>query len=600
MRNTYNASSVTPYNPAETLGDVTPSTPQAVPPKKQKCGGFGQIFLAIIAIAVTVMLPGGGIIGGAINGAIGSIVSQTVGVAIGIQDKFSWKAVAMAAITAGVDSGMSNAFKNIGSATMQAVARSAASSAISQGINVALGLQDRFSWAAVAASAVGAGVGHKVGNSAMLSKASGQVVKAAVSTTTMLTNAATRSLIDGSDFGDNVLSALPSVLGSMIFDGLVSLIPEASEENFTQSAGIIGTTMTDAGPSYGGARGAPKASAKYVVTNPKRTLLGRIINRLDNHAYELTTKGGDIVQQGINIGNNAISPRISGPRADGTYSPRDIYLINAKLHASISALSTLDAITLFGKNGTVGGAAYDAFQNRSALGGLGVAIEVVPLLRAVPSAQSLGGMGAKAAFSVPARALDIIPEGPLLSITNAPTINVTGPRGISGPSPFAGADTSFTIAGGVNFQVAVPTARVESAAGRGAVSPLEVGAYGKQSRRSIGDDLTPDHVPSFAAIRTHVESQLGRPLSAAEARQLRNETSTIMIDTDIHQQVSRTYGGRNSGTQIGADASDLGNAARLDEAAYSQALRDRGYSQRQINDAFTKLHEVNRAKGYYQ
>jgi hypothetical protein len=103
-----------------------------------------------------------------------------------------------------------------------AVVRSAASSAISQGINVALGLQDKFSWAAVAASAVGAGVGHKVGNSAMLSKASGQVVKAAVSTTTMLTNAATRSLIDGSDFGDNVLSALPSVLGSMIFDGVMS------------------------------------------------------------------------------------------------------------------------------------------------------------------------------------------------------------------------------------------------------------------------------------------------------------------------------------------------------------------------------------------
>jgi hypothetical protein len=219
MRNTYNASSVTPYNPAETLGDVTPSTPQAVPPKKQKCGGFGQIFLAIIAIAVTVMLPGGGFIGSAISGAIGSIVSQTIGVAIGIQDKFSWKAVAMAAITAGVDGGLANKF---GTGFTAAVVRSAASSAISQGINVALGLQDKFSWAAVAASAVGAGVGHKVGNSAMLSKASGQVVKAAVSTTTMLTNAATRSLIDGSDFGDNVLSALPSVLGSMIFDGVMS------------------------------------------------------------------------------------------------------------------------------------------------------------------------------------------------------------------------------------------------------------------------------------------------------------------------------------------------------------------------------------------
>jgi len=142
-------------------------------------------------------------------------------------------------------------------------------------------------------------------------------------------------------------------------------------------------------------------------------------------------------------------------------------------------------------------------------------------------------------------------------------------------------------------------AAAENVAGRGMVPPLEVGTYGKQAPRSIDDGLTPDHIPSFAAVRTHVESQIGRPLTAAEARQLRSETSTIIIDTDIHQQISRTYGGRNSSTQIGADASDLGRAARLDEAAYQQALRDRGYSQRQINDAFAKLHEANRAKGYY-
>jgi hypothetical protein len=132
-----------------------------------------------------------------------------------------------------------------------------------------------------------------------------------------------------------------------------------------------------------------------------------------------------------------------------------------------------------------------------------------------------------------------------------------------------------------------------------AVSPLDVGAYGTLSSRSVGDSLSLDHIPSFGAIRASVEQQLGRPLTTAEARELRNNTTTLAIDTDIHQQASRTYGGRNSPQQISADAADLGAAAARDQAALRESLLKRGYSPRQIDEAFKRLDQANREKGLY-
>ena len=164
------------------------------------------------------MLPGGGIIGGAINGAIGSIVSQTVGVATGIQEKFSWKSVALAFISVGVGGGVSQVMGPAQSMAGAAL-RGAASSAISQGIGVALGLQDKFSWAAVAAAGVGAGIGHAVGvtqfaqNLTAKSEIAGDLY---VGMADAMGQAATLSLTQGSDFGDNLIASLPSVLGGAI------------------------------------------------------------------------------------------------------------------------------------------------------------------------------------------------------------------------------------------------------------------------------------------------------------------------------------------------------------------------------------------------
>ena len=56
--NTFNAATITPTDPADTLGDVNPTSPQAAPPKKQKCGMIGTILLVVIAIAVTIATSG--------------------------------------------------------------------------------------------------------------------------------------------------------------------------------------------------------------------------------------------------------------------------------------------------------------------------------------------------------------------------------------------------------------------------------------------------------------------------------------------------------------------------------------------------------------
>jgi hypothetical protein len=89
---------------------------------------------------------------------------SVVGIATGVQDSFSWKGVALSAIGGGISGGFGRIdFTGTAlSSTSNMIVRAAVGSALSQGIAVATGLQDKFSWRAVASSAVGAGVGAAV------------------------------------------------------------------------------------------------------------------------------------------------------------------------------------------------------------------------------------------------------------------------------------------------------------------------------------------------------------------------------------------------------------------------------------------------------
>jgi hypothetical protein len=306
IRNTYNAATITPTDPADTLGDVNPTSPQAAPPKKQKCG-MGQILLVVIAIvvvwklaphliakfatmagkaavtaqSVVAAMKAGTLIktvgataaiaGSGAAAAVGSIVSQSVGVATGIQEKFSWKDVGMAFISGGVGAGMAGVG---GSSLGEAFVRGATSSAISQGIGVALGLQDKFSWAAVAAAGVTSvatqaistagskyetvdgkqtriagtswveranhGLATALGGGELASQMSDAIVGAGVGMVGAMSGAAAQSLIDGSDFGDNLRAALPSIAGNMLASGVIAMLENACFVAGTQIQTVTG------------------------------------------------------------------------------------------------------------------------------------------------------------------------------------------------------------------------------------------------------------------------------------------------------------------------------------------------------------------------
>jgi hypothetical protein len=261
VRNTHNANTFNPYDANQALGDTSPTRP-APPKNKKNCGGVGQIFLAVITIAVTVITSGAAaglmsstltigqgigaamagtlagsvgtgtmIAAGAIGGAVGSIASQAVGVATGIQDKFSWNAVALAAVGGGVGGGMrASGFGRVTSAV--------ASNVATQGVGMAIGAQENFSWAGVAAAGVGAAVGAQFGGDGF----GASLVR---NTASGIANAATRSLIEGSDFGDNMLAALPDILGQTIGEAI--------------AGGMMGR---GAGTTGGPNKGKPQQSSK--------------------------------------------------------------------------------------------------------------------------------------------------------------------------------------------------------------------------------------------------------------------------------------------------------------------------------------------------
>ncbi|WP_371395838.1 polymorphic toxin-type HINT domain-containing protein [Fretibacter rubidus] len=272
VKSTHNASTFKPYAPGDVQGDLNPTTPQPQNAAKgKKCGVLGAILLVVVAVVVTLATAGAaaaiigpagaaagtaGAAGSALAGAgaaltggglglsgltavavgagaaaAGSIASQAVGVATGIQDKFSWKNVALAAIGGGISAGLGNidalSTTAKGLTTADKIARGAASaaagSAISQGIGVATGLQDKFSWASVAAAGVAggvsAGISGAVGrfaHSIADGRTAGAIAGAIQGGAAAIASAATRSAINGTSFSDGIIAAIPDVVGQAL------------------------------------------------------------------------------------------------------------------------------------------------------------------------------------------------------------------------------------------------------------------------------------------------------------------------------------------------------------------------------------------------
>lgn len=120
----------------------------------------------------------------------------------------------MAGIGAGVGSALGSLIP--GSDIIPRIERGILGSALTQGIGVATGLQRRFDWSAVAAAGVEAAVSGFIDNHLQGSGASGTAIGFLSGGAGLIANAATRSLINGSDFGDNILAALPDFIGQTL------------------------------------------------------------------------------------------------------------------------------------------------------------------------------------------------------------------------------------------------------------------------------------------------------------------------------------------------------------------------------------------------
>jgi hypothetical protein len=184
-----------PYDPAEISGPTTPDLPFVAPPKPNNCGMMIVMIVAIVVTAIVApyatnfvagLLPAGtaaGIvtavstIGGAfIAGAAGSIASQVVGKAIGVIDHFSLKDAVVGGITNAVGAGLGKYLTTFDALTKGAkvVGQLNHVGRVLQGVgnyagsivaNAAVGRDAKFSWAGVAAAAVGAGVSSVLGGS---------------------------------------------------------------------------------------------------------------------------------------------------------------------------------------------------------------------------------------------------------------------------------------------------------------------------------------------------------------------------------------------------------------------------------------------------
>lgn len=244
VRTAHNAGTVKPYDPNAAIGDLSPTTPAPPKTKNKGCGGFGQILLAVVAVAVTAIVAPqligvaakvtgattATVVGGGLAGAAGSVASQAVGLATGIQDKFSFKGVALAAIGGGIGGAVSASglFGGVKSGVVQAGLRGATSSLAGQGIAIATGLQSKFDFAGVAAAGVGSAVGmagaRRLGvrsfNAPGGLSAGNIAGHALAGTAGAIANAATRSAINGNSFGDNLMRAMPDVVGVTVGNAL--------------------------------------------------------------------------------------------------------------------------------------------------------------------------------------------------------------------------------------------------------------------------------------------------------------------------------------------------------------------------------------------
>jgi hypothetical protein len=117
--------------------------------------------------------------------------------------------------------------------------------------------------------------------------------------------------------------------------------------------------------------------------------------------------------------------------------------------------------------------------------------------------------------------------------------------------------------------------------------------YGESKAGAVvGDEFTRDRIPSYAAIRKSVETNLRRELTVDEAIVLRNNSNRVIVAQDLHA-AGRTYFGANTQAQIAEDSLDLTRAAMGDQAAHFENAVGLGCSPVRLQSSFGQLNQAN-------
>ena len=140
-------------------------------------------------------------------------------------------------------------------------------------VAVATGLQSKFDWAGVAAAGIGAGVGQALGGSISKLNLGKYGTSLANNMVGGIANAATRSLVNGSDFGDNLMAALPDIIGNTIGNAIGDGISHAIESKEIDRLQKEIDRVKAAPP---GATGGTIAAASASAAPPSTASIGKI------------------------------------------------------------------------------------------------------------------------------------------------------------------------------------------------------------------------------------------------------------------------------------------------------------------------------------
>lgn len=128
---------------------------------------------------------------------------------------------------------------------------------------------------------------------------------------------------------------------------------------------------------------------------------------------------------------------------------------------------------------------------------------------------------------------------------------------------------------------------------------LEVELYSDFKGRSREGVYEADHMPSAAAVIESLKRE-NPDLSPGELKELAKDVASIIVPKGIHHKISETFGGRNQPHIIDRDSRDLRAALDRNLDAIKPALKEYGATEKQIEVARVKMHELNTKQGLYK